>query len=152
MKSLIMIFILLITSINYVHASDFEYIDHNDICLTDFTTLGEYGSQKSFGYEKSLSCKDREVISKLGNIGSFYFGKLSIACSFIPEPGISKITAAVLGITGLTLGFMSAMISTSDCNSSGERPPTPTELENFKYQVCQSMIANGMENLPEDCR
>jgi len=135
MKKLITLFLIFL-SLQSTFANEFSFPKSND---GDFCFLGLENGNKSSRLKSNMSCQTRDSLVTLLQTGTLTLGTITALCTWAPEPGFTKVTAAVLATTGLVVNYATFLVRRMPCNSSANRELNDYERREFLEKMCFAM-------------
>ncbi|WP_417335388.1 hypothetical protein [Halobacteriovorax marinus] len=128
MKSIFLFFLILLTS-NFASANE-------DFC---FVGLENNKSLSIDKINKRMSCQTRDSLVVALQAGTLTIGTVTALCTWAPEPGLTKVSAAVLATTGLIVNYATFIMRNIPCNSTSERELNDYEKREFMEKMCRAI-------------
>ncbi|OUR96147.1 hypothetical protein A9Q84_07235 [Halobacteriovorax marinus] len=146
MKKL-MALVLIFLSMQSIFANEDLILKSNvgDFCFTGL----EYGNKSSI-LKSNMTCETRDSLVMLLQAGTLTIGTITALCTWAPEPGLTKVTAAVLATTGLVVNYATFLMRRMPCNSSADRELNDYERREFLEKMCFAMDKT-YNNYTEKC-
>lgn len=121
--------IFIITTIVTTHASD-------EFC---FTGLSSHEGLRVNKINKAMSCEKRDSLVTALQAGTLSIGTITAICTWAPDPGLTKVSAALLATGGLVLNYATFLVRRLPCNSSAKRELNDYERTEFLEKMCQAI-------------
>lgn len=135
MKKLITL-LMIFLSLQSPLANEFSFPKSNE---GDFCFIGLEGGNKSSMLKNNMSCQTRDSLVTLLQAGTLTLGTITALCTWAPEPGLTKVTAAVLATSGLVVNYATFLVRRMPCNSSADRELNDYERREFLEKMCFAM-------------
>jgi hypothetical protein len=126
MKKILMVFTLLFLSTT----------GFGEICYTNISSQNFIGERQL----ESLSCQQKDKLTKVLSNTMFAFEVTGTACALIPHPAM-KVVGLAIDIHGLLIGGLGAYVDTFDCKDDYRTRKKALE------DLCYDLRLNGMTQL-----